>query len=323
MDGLITGREQQAEDLASLFHRRLVNSAREEGRFGVLRTRVSKLRSVWTQLATLLERPDIPILLFGESGTGKRRTIDEFASMSSFIRRLRGQQDGGMKVILPEFSPIKITGVLEAFEKTGVSVVYIERAEELSKEIQIELVEWIKEKKKEKRQESFHLVLGTEKALSFEILRGNFLRELYQLFEDGYLFLPSLQERATDLPFLLEEVLLEVSGKKLSPPAWLVDYFSLEMLENNLDQMHKTIKNLWAKNSDTQKWSAEDLGVTPKSDLFFKSMGVGQNGQDYLYERRRLQQSLLKNSGNRELAAKDMGINKSEFLRAMMRLGVR
>jgi DNA-binding NtrC family response regulator len=164
--------------------------------------------------------------------------------------------------------------------------------------------------------------LGTEKALSFEILRGNFLRELYQLFEDGYLFLPSLQERATDIPFLIGEMLQEISGKKVVPPTWVVDYFSVAMLENNLDQMFKILKNVWLKKPDMALWESKDLGVSPQSELFFKGLVPNVNG-DPLLERRKLQQALLKNSGNRDFAAKELGLSRSDLLRSMMRLGVR
>ena len=212
--------------------------------------------------------------------------------------------------------------------KTHASdVIYFEHVDRLSPEGQEELIEYLA-LRKEMSQRGIpvpRLFLGTERALSLSVMKGSFSKALFQQLTGFAIFMPSLRDRAQDLPHLLIELIQELSGKQQLPPVWLVDRLSGMAFYENLDELKQWLKNILAKKPDVSKWLLSDcpnLAVHEARDPHFK-VTQPEDATTQVLERKKLQQVLKAYSGDPVEAARTMGVSRSEVLRKMMVYGLR
>ncbi len=89
--------------LVERFQKRMVDLAKE-GVFGGLRTRHRGLQTSYAHLLSLLDSPEVPLLFYGEEGSGKRRHVDELLQLHNFCRKLDNLPAGKLKVIRGDFA---------------------------------------------------------------------------------------------------------------------------------------------------------------------------------------------------------------------------
>ncbi len=95
-------KDESNQDLVERFQQRCVELARQ-GTLGSLRTRKASLQNSWAHLLSLLDQPNVPILIYGEKGSGKRKLVDEFVTLQNFCRRIGGHKESRLKVFSPSF----------------------------------------------------------------------------------------------------------------------------------------------------------------------------------------------------------------------------
>lgn len=319
------GTNASSPSVAEMFQRRVVELARTEGRFGKLRTLKATLRSSYAHWLSLLDAPAVPVLIYGDKGSGKRAHIEEFLNIQNFYRRLEGAPEGQLRVFRGDFLNVGFTTMFLDAKVSSGDVIYIENVEALSLDGQAELLEHLKLRKRFSDKGvaldrtglgTPRLIFGTEKALSLLVLRGEFLRELFQAITGFAVFLPTLNERSEDLPHLVRSLAEEISGHTQSPSPWLVDTLARHEFAENLDDLKKLLRNGLMRTPDLRRWTETDLPVhmrTPATN--FSAFGHT--------EQTRLRQALLMAGGDREVAAKALHLDKSEMLRRMMALGTR
>jgi DNA-binding NtrC family response regulator len=312
--------------VAEMFQRRVVELARTEGRFGRLRTRKASLQSSYAHWLSLLDNPAVPVLIYGDRGSGKRAHVDEFLTIQNFYRRLEGAPEGQLRVFRADFLSAGFTGRFLDPKVSSGDVIYVENVESLTLACQQELLDHLKLRKR------FHekavptdragigtprIVLGTEKALSLLVIRGEFLRELFQAITGFAVFLPTLSERPEDLPHLVGTLAQEISGHSQTPSPWLVDTLGRQDFAENLDDLKRLLRNGLMRTPDLRRWTEQDLPL---------HMRAPQQGKFELFgqaEKTRLRQALLMAGGDRAAASKALGMDKLELLRRMMALGMR
>jgi transcriptional regulator with AAA-type ATPase domain len=314
-----------AEKLALRFQQQAIDLARSRGEWGSLRTLKSSLQKAYASVLALLDHPETPLMIFGERGAGKRRHVDEFFAAHNFFRKLSGKTVGQLRVFRSDFVSRGFTLQLLAPQCPDQDMIYIERVEELSTECQQELMLHLKARTRlaQRGLPLPRLVVGTERALSILVLRGTFLRDLFAEITRSALFLPSLNERPEDVPQLVQSLLQEFHATSQVPPAWLVDFVSSEPWSENLDELRKLLKAELVKNPNPNEWV--------EGEIIARRLGLGRaflptpprDVSVELHDRKRYQQALLKNGGDRELAAFELGMTRSEFLKRMMALGLR
>jgi len=312
--------------VAQHFQRKLIERARNEGRFGFgrLRTLKSSLRAAYANWMSLLDHVAVPVLIYGEPGSGKRAHVDEFLSIQNFHRRLEELPEGQLRVFKSSFLSPGFTKLLQAPRVGSGDVIYLENIEDLSLESQRELLEHLKQRREfcdrggglKSGLGAPRLILGTEKALSLLVYRSEFLRELFQAITGFAVFLPSLQERSEDMPHIVRAVAEEVSGLTQSPSPWLVDTLARQEFAANLDDLKKLFKSGLQRNPDLRRWSEADLPLEwrrPRGgfELFTSNEGT------------RIRQALLQSGGSRDQAAHLLGVSRSDLLKKMMALGLR
>ncbi len=164
---------------------------------------------------------DIPILLVGESGTGK----DAYARL---IHRLSQRPEGNFcKVNCAAFDLNQLSFHLSSTEKRcspadAQGTIYLDNVQELDPASQRILLSLLpdEENADSRNALSGRLISSTAADLEPEVEAGRFRRELFFRLNGACLRLPSLCERIQDVPALAEYFLDKYSRtlKKIAPP---------------------------------------------------------------------------------------------------------
>ena len=156
-------------------------------------------------MAAELSRSDIPVMIFGESGTGK----DAYARLIHRLSPKGGSSFWKINCSAVEPGDLltqtrKVMGGLSNQETSGS--VYLDNIQELDPSCQRTLLSQLPD------QESSgsgyvgcpRLIASTTRSLESEVEAGRFRRELYFRLNGACLRLPPLRERAEDIPILIE-----------------------------------------------------------------------------------------------------------------------
>jgi len=318
--------EAQAE-LAERFYRKAMDLARK-GVFGrTLKTYVPALREAYIHWLSLLDHKEIPVLLYGEKGTGKRKHVEEYFYVQNLHASLRGESPGKLKVLRGDFVEAGFSQLLYAPKTSSSDVIYFEHVDKLSVELQVELLDYLLLRKEfgSRGIPVPRLFLGTERALSLSVIKGEFSKNLFQQLTSFAVFMPSLRDRAQDLPHLLIEIIQEISGRKQLPPVWLVDALTGTALYENLDELKKLVASMLARKSEVSQWTRQDFPGTqvhaPRDPNF--SPAAPEDATAQVGERKKIQAVLGAYRGDPVQAASSLGMTKSDILRKMMVYGLR
>jgi two-component system response regulator AtoC len=156
-------------------------------------------------MAAELARTDIPVLILGESGTGK----DIYARL---IHHLSPQSNSQLqKINCSAFKPADLlNGANEvawtSSNPTGIPGVYLDNIQELDLAGQRALLSQISETESTgvRYASVARLISSTTRNLEPEVAEGHFRRELYFRLNGVCLRLPPLRERTEDIPVLAE-----------------------------------------------------------------------------------------------------------------------
>jgi DNA-binding NtrC family response regulator len=316
----------ETANLAEKFRRKSLEEARR-GRLGrSLKTFVPALREAYIHWMSLLDHREIPVLLYGEKGTGKRTHVDEYYYLQNLHAGFSGESPGRLRVFRGDFLEKGFSQLLYAPKTRHEDVIYIEHIDLLNSDCQEEMLEYLKVRK-EMGQRGCpvpRLFMGTEKALSLNVMRGSFSKELFQVLTGFAIFLPSIKDRAQDIPHLLIEMIEDLSGKKQLPPVWLVDVLSGQALYENMTELKLILKNLLARKPEVSTWERGDLdpdsgGIATHHFERLKPQNVNQQIKD----RNRLESVLSAYKGDSFKAAHALGMSKTEVLKKMMVYGIR
>ena len=311
--------------LARRFHRKTMDLARKGVFDRSLKTYVPALREAYIHWLSLLEHRDIPVLLYGERGTGKRKHVEEYYYLQNVHAGLLGEAPGKFKVFRGDFLEVGFSRLLYAPKTSHEDVVYFEHVDRMSAEVQEEFLEYLKLRKEMGKRSCpvARVFIGTERALSLSVMKGEFNKELFQMLTGFAIFMPSLRDRAEDMPHMLVELIQEISGKKQLPPVWLVDVLSGQSFYENIDELKKLLRNLCAKKADVSTWKKSDLlpsgGVTTFSFEQLKPNDITAQ----VKEKQKLKAVLGAYKGDTRQAAQTLGISKTEILQKMMVYGIR
>ena len=154
-------------------------------------------------LATLqlLAPTDLSIMLVGESGTGKTR-------LARAVHE-EGPSASGRFIVLAKAANAETIAREFALARGGTLL--IEDVAELSFEAQTQLLSLL-----DAGVETVRPLSTTQRELEGDVLAGRFSRELYFRLAGAVVRIPTLRERAADLPVLARELLDELGRPELS-----------------------------------------------------------------------------------------------------------
>src|SRR6266702_286944 len=152
-----------------------------------------------------LARTDIPVLILGESGTGK----DVYARLIHYLspqRNVRLQ-----KINCAAINPSELTwrpsGTLPTVPNPGEAPgIYLDNLQELDSAGQRALLSQLSDTGSMgcRHESGARLISSSTRNLETDVASGNFRHELYFRLNGACLRLPPLRERAEDIPELVE-----------------------------------------------------------------------------------------------------------------------
>jgi len=144
-----------------------------------------------------LARGDLPVLLIGEAGSGKRSMAQRMHQMS----RHEGDvfRSAHCATVRPEYLNGGTDGLF------GQGTLFLEEISDLSPDCQIKLFEALSKSEENGHKAVFgaRLICGTSRDLEAEVKSGRLREDLYYRISGICLRLPPLRQRRDDIPYLV------------------------------------------------------------------------------------------------------------------------
>ena len=298
-------------------------------------------------LACRAARSHVPVLVAGETGTGK-----ELLARYIHAQSLRAHEpfvvvDCGVlsqEVARSElFGHVRgaFTGAVESreglVESVGEGTLFLDEVGELDASLQRQLLRLIQEGEFRRigetrvRRTSIRLVAATNRNLQTWVREGRFREDLFFRLNVLYLRLPPLRERRSDVPLLVEHFLdkYQADGTKTKPISGeamtLMERYhwpgNVRELGNVLIQMLVLTEGATVRPGDlpSRIRNATAPGLCDLYSLPYKSarrQSAEQFAREYMHR------ALLRTQGNVSRAAKSSGIGRQYFQMKMSELGL-
>jgi two-component system, NtrC family, response regulator GlrR len=309
-----------------------------EGRFGEVLGASPLMRALFATLQRASASPE-PILLLGESGTGKDALAKAIHDASP--RREEPFIVCDCSSVPPELVESELfghvagafTGATQArrglFEQADGGTIFLDELGDLPLAVQPKLLRVLQERKvrpvgsSELRPANARVLAATHKNLRELMKAQSFREDLYFRLAVFEVAIPPLRERRDDIPMLVESFL---AG--MSPPKTLMDLPStaLKLLMNhswpgNVRELRNTLSRLVVL-PDLMSQSLEDAGLAVPQ----RSVTTLREGRDAAlegFERRFILEKLKTHQGNVSAAAREAGVSRQFFHRLMARYDIK
>ena len=283
-------------------------------------------------------KSDIPVLVQGETGTGKELAARAIHYNST--RKDRRFLSQNCAAFSPELLQSELfghkkgafTGATEdhkgIFEVANGGTVFLDEIADAPPQLQKNLLRVLEEGKvrrvgeTEDRAVDVRIIAATNRNLKKEVEKGSFREDLYYRLHGIQIDMPPLQERIEDVPLLAEHLLIRAKEDANKSVGGLtvgaIRALTSRDWSGNVRELENKIRLAVAL-------AEEEGDITP--DLF--SEAVGQEFQGYLqdrvqeYEKRVIRNMLEKHEGNITHAAKELGITRVGLHKKINRLGLR
>jgi transcriptional regulator with AAA-type ATPase domain/ligand-binding sensor domain-containing protein len=278
------------------------------------------------QVRALMEKAidsELTVLITGETGAGKELVA------WAIHHKLFGHRKGAF------------TGAHEdqmgLFEAAAGGTVVLDEIGEMSQDMQIQLLRVLEERKIQRlgehilRDVNVRIMAMTNRDLVKEVTTGRFREDLFYRLNEFPIHMPSLRERREDIPLLAEHFLkeyLQEHDRKLYGLA--SDVF--DMLQNypwpgNVRELRNEIHRACALAEEgswleTYHFSSQvTRGESLIQDIMSQQLSYSQSLDRF--RRRLVEEALRECRGNRTHAAKLLGMDRSNLVALIKRLGIK
>jgi two-component system response regulator AtoC len=291
---------------------------------------VSPTMQTVNEITAEIARTDIPVLIVGESGTGK----DAYARL---IHRLSLKCELRLqKIDCATFDPTQLTTQMRPSSQDLLSgeahgTIYFDNVQELGMTSQRALLSLLPDEQSADRKEEkcCRVISSTPRSLESEVEEGRFRRELYFRLNGACLRLPPLRERAEDIPVLTEHFLNKHAThlKRKLPPIgnkamqdlvayhWPGNIRELENLARKIVVFGDVQKVL---NDLRSAWMADHVPIENGSRA---SLKVAARASSKRAERELIMQALERTHWNRKRAARELQISYKSLLYKIKQIG--
>ena len=303
---------------------------------------------------------DSPILIYGDTGTGKELFAQ---SIHNYSKRRKQPFVAFNCAALPDnileselfgyvegaFTGARKGGKMGLFELAHGGTIFLDEIGEISKNTQVRLLRVLEEQKIRRLGDDrvipidVRIITSTNKNLTKLIKEGKYREDLYYRINVLNIVLPNLNERSSDIPLLVHFFIKKYKykfGKEIKG----VSAESMKLLQGydwpgNIRQLENTIERL-VINVDNDDYiqpnivqkilNSESLDSKKISDkTSFNKVNNGQiivslninNSLDGI-EREIIQKLIEKEKGNKTLVANRLGISRSTLWRKMIKKDV-
>ena len=289
-------------------------------------------RSIESLNATVLEiaRTHIPILILGESGTGK----DVYAKL---VHRLSGLADAPLKKVnCSVLEPAQLLHQLRC-DSGGSSdghsspAVLLDGIDELGPACQRVLASLLMEREdqKENTDRVIRFISTSSRDLETDIKKGHFRKELYFRINGVCLRLPPLRERKEDISALLGHFLkmhaldLNRTAPKLIPES--IDLLTAYDWPGNIRELENLARKMVALGNtesalDDIRINRTELTASGKLEMSF-SLKNAVRAASREKERELILEALERTKWNRKRAARELQISYKALLYKLKQIG--
>lgn len=340
--GLIIQRARFRQQIDNL---KLSRSSNESSADTINRTMIGKseeLNQVYKLLAKLA-KIDVPVLLTGETGTGKELAAKE---LHKFSNRHAQTFVAVNAAALPEslaeselFGHKKgsFTGALSdrigLIEQADKGTLFLDEIGELSASLQSKLLRVLQDHTISKIGDDkstpvdFRLICATHRDLRKMVLEGKFREDLYYRIAGATIFIPPLRERQTDILPLADYFKENFCNKHgIQNKQWTeaaIHQLKSFHWPGNIRQLENTVYNAIVM-AEGNFISPENFGLPIDENIPFKvgeNLTLNEAKEDWL--RNFIVESLKKHNGKRSETAKALGIGERTLFRYIDQLEIR
>jgi DNA-binding NtrC family response regulator len=265
-----------------------------------------------TRVYSLLERladSDLPVLLVGELGAGKRTAAAALHHLSK--RKPRRFLSLEATEIEPGEAPIG----------GSAGTVLIEDVAELSADGQARLLKAV-QARRTRSEEGPRYVLATRRDLDEEIKAGRFREELYLSIGGATVWIPPLRDRLGELP-LLAQRFLDEARKAMGRPLQVLSPVALRTLTaygwpGNVGELRQAMEYAAATAAagvvEPDQLPAKVIGRPLAADASGKEAPIPLDDEIRQLEKRRMEEALAATAGNQTRAAARLGMPRRTFV---------
>lgn len=310
------------------------------------------MQEVYRQIERLCTFHDLSVLVTGETGTGKElvaralhrgspRAKREFVAINCAAipddlqeSQLFGHKAGSFTGAMEDY-----TG---AFEAADGGTLLLDEVGEMRPEMQAKLLRALEEKaitplgRHRPIPVDVRVVAATNRDLVEAVSQGLFRADLFNRLEGAVIRLPSLRERMSDLPALVDHFLRQVAEhygvrpKSVTPAA--LQTLAEHAWPGNVRELQNVIRRAFIF-ADGEVIDASDLQITPATlpptaatpsaaEPEPEPDGDAGLGRLELQERDEIVKALREAGGNKSKAAELLGIDRKKLYRRLRRYGL-
>lgn len=296
----------------------------------------------------------VPVLLTGETGTGKAdlaramHLVSLRSDKPFFSFNLAGIPDdlieielfGAKRGVLPGGA-----NRIGLFRKADRGTIYLGGLDDLSAAMQLKLLRVVREGAyspvggQETVPTDPRLILGTNRPLEPLVAAGTFRSDLYHAISTGNLLVPPLRERGDDIALIVDELMTELSDRHAKLVTGM-DIAAMEFLENyswpgNLPELENEITRMLVMTQDrilTADLISRHILRAPRPEdhgdgaaaagLCRTAAGSTLKEQVDYVETRILREVLTRNRWNKSRAANELGLSRVGLRAKLDRLGI-
>jgi transcriptional regulator with PAS, ATPase and Fis domain len=300
---------------------------------------IQSLRQQIRKLAPL----DVPVLIQGDSGTGKELVASALHSMSArYEGRLVTVNAAALPANLVEselfgyesgsFTGADRKGRPGKFELADKGTIFLDEIGDMPLEVQSKLLRVLQDRVVERvggdkaKRVDFRLCSATNRDLEAFVEQGKFRLDLFYRISPVRLILPTLNERIEDLPLLLHHFLQELSDKygrqlpevDLNVPDFLMD----RSWPGNIRQLRHEVERafVFSENGRIRVLDFTQVPVTSASwhvSRIGKQAGVAKAATGTrreaveVLERELIADAMIRFKGNKKRVAEYLGMSRS------------
>ncbi len=295
------------------------------------------------RLAEIAAKSDSNVLLLGESGVGKemfaqaihnasRRCEEPFFAINCaalprelISSELFGYEEGA-------FTGARKGGNPGKFELADQGTLFLDEIGEMPLDLQGSLLRFLEEGKimrlggREVMQVNVRVIAASNKKLKDEVMKGHFRLDLYYRLKVIDIEIPPLRERKDDIPGLAEHF-IKIIGPKLDKKISGVDPEAMEVLITyNWPGNVRELNNVLERAVNIESGNVLTLDALPadlRRDTIKSPVPRRKDLNTDAIEKQMIINALQKNHGNRELAAKELGMSRATIFRKLKKYSIK